>query len=611
MDDTTPGSSAPMQIDAIDIDFDLLDELFRSDDLEQQASGLARVVLSVFEHYYARSRRIPELAKAAFETRDWRETVRLSRYRLTIYAACLDQLAPVLRSGLPEVSTDESLWELAESDFLAAIFHRYEADFAFAFWHSLRRKLLENEWRPIAYDSGAAEGRFRCVAETVLLTLHGTMPIGADLVRQVLDVPGLAAHWRDIDDDAQRVAQMIAAALHRLAPKDGEPVRIEMANAGFYRNRGATLIGRIHLPPRPDGTARRMPLMIALLNGHDGISVDAVLCESDEIQYAFSSTLANYHATNPYYHEMAQFLAELMPKRPLGLHYSTIGFHHLGKVAVMKELLGDHARGEILDTAPGFRGTVAIGFSTPSSRYVLKIIRDRPTDGYKWGKFAGLDSVLDKYRLVHEMDRAGSMLDNIIYSNVKLDRAMFAGSLLDELLEAGVETVSLERGAVVFKHLIVQLKLTPLPLFLASASYDDARTAVVNLGDCIKNNAAANIFNKDLDGRNYGVSGILKVYLFDYDAVEPLTEVKVRTNADREPGEEDIPDWYFEDGTIFLPEETVSGLRIDDARLRRMFLDAHPDITTVAYWEAMQQALREGKVPPVRSYPATRTLRRD
>jgi len=609
MDDTTPDNAEPAQSDAID--FDLLDELFRADDLEQQASGLARVVLSVFEHYYARSRHIPELAKAAFETRNWRETVRLSRHRLTIYAAYLDQLTPVLRSGLPEVATDESLWELAEREFLAAIFHRYEADFAFAFWHSLRRVLLENEWRPIAYDSGAAEGRFRCVAETGIGTLPGALPIDADLIRQVLDVPGLDAQWRDIEDDARRVAQIVAAMLQRLEPHDGEPVRIEMANAGFYRNRGATLIGRIHLPPRSDGSPRQMPLMIALLNGHDGIFVDAVLCESDEIQYAFSSTLANYHATNPYYHELAQFLAELMPKRPLGLHYSTIGFHHLGKVAVMKELLGDHARGETLDTAPGFRGTVAIGFSMPSSRYVLKIIRDRPTEGYKWGEFAGLNSVLVKYRLVHEMDRAGSMLDNIIYSNVKLDRAMFAPSLLDELLEAGVETVSLERGAVVFKHLIVQLKLTPLPLFLASASHDEARTAVINLGDCIKNNAAANIFNKDLDGRNYGVSGILKVYLFDYDAVEPLTEVKVRTNADREPGEEDIPDWYFEDGTIFLPEETISGLRIDDARLRRMFLDAHPDITTVAYWEAMQQALREGKVPPVRSYPAARRLRRD
>src|SRR3712207_8803475 len=58
---------------------------------------------------------------------------------------------------------------------------------------------------------------------------------------------------------------------------------------------------------------------------------------------------------------------------------------------------------ERLDTAPGFRGTVAIGFAMPSSRYVLKIIRDRPTEGYKWGTFPGVEWVLAKYRLVHEI----------------------------------------------------------------------------------------------------------------------------------------------------------------------------------------------------------------
>ena len=167
---------------------------------------------------------------------------------------------------------------------------------------------------------------------------------------------------------------------------------------------------------------------------------------------------------------------------------------------------------------------MAIAFTMPSSAYVLKIIRDHPTDDYKFDYFDGLDAVLRKYNLVHEIDRAGSMLDNIIYSNVKLDRTMFAPDLLDELLEAGIDTVTLERGALVFRHLIVQIKLTPLPLYLTTAKAADARAAVINLGDCIKNNAAADIFNKDLDGRNYGVSRIRKVYLFDYDAVEPLTE---------------------------------------------------------------------------------------
>ena len=46
----------------------------------------------------------------------------------------------------------------------------------------------------------------------------------------------------------------------------------------------------------------------------------------------------------------------------------------------------------------------------------------------------------------------------------------------------------------------------PLHLYLENAPPADAERAIVNLGYCIKNNAAANIFNKDLDARNYGVS---------------------------------------------------------------------------------------------------------
>ena len=103
---------------------------------------------------------------------------------------------------------------------------------------------------------------------------------------------------------------------------------------------------------------------------------------------------------------------------------------------------------------------------------------------------------------------------------------------------------------------------------------------IVNLGHCIKNNAAANVFNKDLDARNYGVSLFHKVYLFDYDALEPLTRVKVRSNAGRFEGEDDVPDWFYEDGVVFLPEEIESGFRLRDRALRRLFRDVHGDLMT-------------------------------
>ena len=55
----------------------------------------------------------------------------------------------------------------------------------------------------------------------------------------------------------------------------------------------------------------------------------------------------------------------------------------------------------------------SIAFTAPGSEYVLKVIRDRPTDGYKWDTFQGVEAVLDKYKRVHEINRTGSMLDNI------------------------------------------------------------------------------------------------------------------------------------------------------------------------------------------------------
>ena len=92
---------------------------------------------------------------------------------------------------------------------------------------------------------------------------------------------------------------------------------------------------------------------------------------------------------------MAAFLYSIMPQRPLGLHYSTFGVNHLGKVAVVEELRRElMATGELYNVAVGIRGTVAIGFSAPSSDYVLKVIRDEPTEHYKWGEFEGIPTVL-------------------------------------------------------------------------------------------------------------------------------------------------------------------------------------------------------------------------
>jgi len=131
---------------------------------------------------------------------------------------------------------------------------------------------------------------------------------------------------------------------------------------------------------------------------------------------------------------------------------------------------------------------------------------------------------------------------------------------------------------------------------------------MVSLGRCIRNNAATNIFNKDLDSRNYGVGRYGRVFLFDYDAVEKLTDVKIRTNADREPGEEMVPDWFFEEGVIFLPEELEYGLQLKNSHACRSFREENFDLLSVEYWRDVQQTLLRGEVPELRMYPENARL---
>jgi isocitrate dehydrogenase kinase/phosphatase len=579
----------------------------QSADEAAKAKETANWILREFDAYYAESRGIPDLAQAAFEGRDPGRSLALSKRRLSIYSESIHTLGPLVAEAFPRLTESETPWPGIEQIYLGLIRDRYEADLAFAYIHSIRRIIYRDEWKPVAYDFGeAAEAAARFSTE-----VHRRFPGGEKLsperVEEILRVPGFTRPYQDAGEDAFLVAERVNEALAD-ASGDIEPFEaIEVIDAGFYRNRGAYIVGRIVL--------RRgavLPLVIALLNDADGIYVDAVLTSEAEIHNIFSSTLANFHVTDAHYHELAAFLYSLMPKRPLSLHYSTIGFNHVGKVAVMNELREElAANGEVFGTAVGFRGTVAIGFSAPSSAYVLKVIRDKPTAQYKWGKFDGVDAVLDKYRRVHEINRTGSMLDNIIYYNLRLDRQWFDPALLEELLDDAGLCVSLMGDSVVLKHLVVQPKMIPLPNFLETASRADAETAIVNLGHCIKNNAAANIFNKDLDGRNYGVNNYLKVYLFDYDALEPFTEVKIRTNRDRVDGEEDIPDWYFEDGIIFLPEEIEVGLRIPDRALARLFRTVHGDLLETEYWEQIQRDLNDGKVPGISVYPEERKLLRD
>ncbi|HSY04653.1 MAG TPA: isocitrate dehydrogenase kinase/phosphatase AceK regulatory subunit [Steroidobacteraceae bacterium] len=556
----------------------------------------AEWILSVFDDFYDEFLRLTWAAKAAFETRDHPTAIANARRRLGLYNATVYPLADELRAAFPQLKERAPLWAEVEAAYRAAVHGRYEADLALAYLHSAQRRVHHGEWKPVEYGFGGSRPVVP-PADAVYERFGCSWPLEPLVIQRALRVAQLAVPFCDPAGDAELIARRVNDVL---AGRSGGGLRaIEMVRGGFFRNRGAYLVGRLVLR----GTELK-PFVIALLNGGDGVRAEAVLHAVPHVHNLCSSTEAPFQVTNRHYHELSAFLQGIMPRRPLGLHYSTIGYYHYSKVAVMNEVRRRLAHDrELLGVAPGSPGTVTIAFTSPHSDYILKVIRDQPTSDYKWDSFEGVDAVLAKYKRVHEINRTGSMLDNIVYYNLKLERSWFAPALAEELLQAAPNSVQLLDEALVFKYLIVQRKLTPLNVFIENAPEDKALRAMLNLGFCIRNNAAANVFNKDFDTRNYGVSRYLKIYLYDYDAVETLTDIKVRTNRDRCDGEEEVPAWFFEPGVVFLPEEIEAGLRVRNRALRRAFRAVHADLMSVEYWEGLQQALRAGEVPGIHTFP--------
>jgi len=565
----------------------------------------ARLILSIYDDFYSQLCEYPHRAQRAFETRDPHASIRISQERLGLYSRYISEHGPRIHAAFPALATDSAVWDALDRLYMAMIVDRYDADIAFSFVHSIRRNIGHGLWKPVAY-SFPPPSKLRAYS---MASVHRRLPVRGRVDRELLctalQLPKFSIPFRDLQGDAEKILERIEPLLYG-APNAAAPLALDVVEAGFFRDRSAFLVGRWLMAD--DGI---MPFVVALLNGGEGIYADAVLHRVSDIHDLFSSALANFHVTTRLYYQTCVFLFSLMPRRPFGHQYSTIGFNHVGKVAILNEINEQVRRGHRLQRSPGVPGTVALGFTFDECSYHLKVIRDQPTSSYKWGLYPGATAVSEKYRAVHEINRAGSMLDNVMYFNLRLDRDMFDPSLLDEICRQAAGSVQLDRDGVYLRLLIVQLKIVPLPVFLETADEKATRDVMISLGQCIRNNAATNIFNKDLDSRNYGVGRYGRVFLFDYDAVEKLTDVKIRTNRDREPGEEAVPDWFFEDGVIFLPEELEHGMQLKSDFARRCFRQENIDLLSVEYWEGVQQKLQRGEVPELQMYPDSAKLRKE
>ena len=150
---------------------------------------------------------------------------------------------------------------------------------------------------------------------------------------------------------------------------------------------------------------------------------------------------------------------------------------------------------------------------------------------------------------------------------------------------------------MVFQHLYVERRVTPLDLYLRRVPAAEAAPVVVELGQALKDLAAANIFPGDVLLKNFGVTRHGRVVFYDYDELGPLTECRFRSFPRAHDALEELSaePWFAVGDADVFPAEIRTFIGLDDG-LRAVFERAHGELFKVDFWQQMQERNRRGEV---------------
>jgi isocitrate dehydrogenase kinase/phosphatase len=362
----------------------------------------------------------------------------------------------------------------------------------------------------------------------------------------------------------------------------------------FYQITRAYVVGRIV------GRDFLLPLVIALKNTDGGTLVDAVMLAEDDVSIVFSFTRSYFHVDLERVAEAVVFLKSIMPRKPVSELFTVLGRARQGKTERYRELMRSLDRTDDLFVhAQGERGLVMVCFTLPSFDVVFKVIRDR----FPYPKTVLRQEVLAKYQMVFIHDRAGRLVDAQEFRHLRFPRARFAPELLQELWREAADTVHEDGADLVFDHMYIERRMTPLNLYLRSAPGAAAERVVLDYGQCIRDLAYTNIFPGDLLLKNFGVTRHGRVIFYDYDELCRVTDCHFREVPQATNDEDEMRGeaWFYVADNDVFPETFINFLGFNDAQ-RAALLRVHGEILTAAFWRAVQQRLNEGEVVEVLPY---------
>ncbi|HEY8054105.1 MAG: bifunctional isocitrate dehydrogenase kinase/phosphatase [Steroidobacterales bacterium] len=558
------------------------------------ADDCARHIVDAFAGYNAEFRTITRRAPLRFDSRDWKASQRDAVERIELYDAFVNQAIGELRASLGPDALDRELWRRIHGAFAAQITELPDPEFIKTFFSSISRRMFGTvgvapDIEFVATDLNPLANVTSTVGTNTYVN-HGSLAL---LFEDLLGDVRFRSPWRDLDKSINHVVSEVRAYLQSSGERRTLE-RVEVIRPVFYQISRAYIVGRVI------GRDFMAPLVIALRNTDGGVLVDAVMLAEEDVSIVFSFTRSYFHADIERVAEAVTFLKSIMPKKPVSELFTVLGRARQGKTERYRELMRnlEHTT-DRFEHAPGERGLVMVCFTLPSFDVVFKVIRDR----FPYPKTVLREEVVAKYQMVFIHDRAGRLVDAQQFRRLRFPRARFTPELLDELRRETASSVHEDGEDVVFDHMYIERRMTPLNLYLRSAPAADAERAVLDYGQCVRDLAYTNIFPGDLLLKNFGVTRHGRVIFYDYDELCQVTDCNFRDVPQAANDEDEMRGeaWFYVAENDVFPETFINFLAFNDEQ-RAALLGMHGEILTAAFWRGVQQRLRVGDVVEVLPY---------
>ncbi len=571
----------------------------------------AQIVLKAFEAFDAAFRSITRRAKRRFEQRDWQGGRHDSIERLDSYERSLDQVVRKLDTSIGSPAREASLWIAAKPKFAALLALRHDIGRGETYFNSVTRRMLRtvglNRDVEFFYLHPKPHAPY---AEESVYRRYTKSDDTEVLVKSILDDCSFSVAFENLDRDAGLVAQEIDLHLWPVIGVENSGT-IDVVKAIFYRNKEAYIVGRI------SAADKSFPLIIPLVNGGSGIYVDTVLLESAEAGIVFSFAYSYFFVDIERYDALIQFLRSIVPQSQTSELYISLGYNHHGKTGFYRDLHRYvHVSKEQFVIAPGLEGAVMNVFTLPNYGFVFKVIKDRPCflrSNNQTSKVITQERVRYQYGFVSHRDPAGRMVNTQEFENLRFRKKRFASQVLDEFQQAVTRNVTILEDYVIIKHVYVQRKVVPLPLYFRNERNPEAiRHVLIDFGYFLKDLAASGVFPSDLFNTwNYGVTQWGRVVLYDYDDVLPIERIRFREKPQpRDELQETEPEenWILAtEDDFFMDEiERYSGI---PHPLRGVFKSVHGDLYKLTFWKNLTENLRKGVIFDVIPYDRVKRFR--